>query len=232
MDQTPQRVDAYLSFRSPYSYLALDRMRAMAERDAVQWNVKFVSPLAVRLPSHFKRPDPLARPYFFRDSARVAECLGMPFRRPLPDPIVQDPVTLEIAARQPYIHRLTRLGAAATLRGKALDFAQEVMRLLWDGSVDGWDQGDHLRRAAERAGLVLQDLELAIAQDPGVFDALIERHEREQRQAGHWGVPLFVFQGEPFFGQDRMDHLRWRLAQQRRATPPATPDSTVSKAGT
>ena len=27
------------------------------------------------------------------------------------------------------------------------------------------------------------------------------------------GVPLFVFKGEPFFGQDRMDMLIWRLAQ-------------------
>jgi hypothetical protein len=31
--------------------------------------------------------------------------------------------------------------------------------------------------------------------------------------AGHWGVPTLVFQGEPFFGQDRIDVLRWRLTQ-------------------
>ena len=29
----------------------------------------------------------------------------------------------------------------------------------------------------------------------------------------HTGVPLFVFEGEPFFGQDRMDMLIWRLKQ-------------------
>jgi len=50
---SPFHVDAYLSLRSPYSYLALDRMRAMVERDEVRWNIKFVSPLAIRLPIHF-----------------------------------------------------------------------------------------------------------------------------------------------------------------------------------
>ena len=33
------------------------------------------------------------------------------------------------------------------------------------------------------------------------------------RAAGHWGVPTMVFEGEPFFGQDRFDHLVWRMAQ-------------------
>ena len=32
-------------------------------------------------------------------------------------------------------------------------------------------------------------------------------------EAGHWGVPTMVFRGEPFFGQDRVDTLRWRLDQ-------------------
>jgi 2-hydroxychromene-2-carboxylate isomerase len=28
---------------------------------------------------------------------------------------------------------------------------------------------------------------------------------------GHWGVPTFVFEKEPFFGQDRIDLLIWRM---------------------
>jgi hypothetical protein len=39
--------------------------------------------------------------------------------------------------------------------------------------------------------------------------------------AGHWGVPTFVFEGEPYFGQDRMDLLLWRL-RQRGLRPRAT----------
>ena len=29
---------------------------------------------------------------------------------------------------------------------------------------------------------------------------------------GHWGVPTFALGGEPFYGQDRLDQVRWRLA--------------------
>ncbi|GAA4330302.1 2-hydroxychromene-2-carboxylate isomerase [Pigmentiphaga soli] len=207
------QVDLYWSFRSPYSYLALPRVEALARERGVRWNVRIVYPLAVRYPEHFGRQHPLARPYFFADSARVAEYLGMPFRRPVPDPIVQDPRTLAIAADQPYIRRLTHLGIEADRRGRALPFIVQASRLLWDGSVDGWDRGDHLAQAARRAGLDLDDMERAIAADPSIHESAVEANQRDQLAAGHWGVPLFVFDGEAFFGQDRFDLLVWRLAQ-------------------
>lgn len=206
-------VDLYWSFRSPYSYLVLPRVEALARDHGVQCNVKIVYPLAVRYPEHFSTQHALARPYFLADSARVAAFLGMPFRRPVPDPIVQEPRTLEIARDQPYIRRLTHLGIEAQRRDKALPFIVQVSRLLWDGSVDGWDRGDHLAQAARRAGLDLADMERAIAADPQTREEAVQANQRDQHSAGHWGVPLFVFQGEPFFGQDRFDPLVWRLAQ-------------------
>ena len=42
---------------------------------------------------------------------------------------------------------------------------------------------------------------------------MIEDNEAAQKAAGHWGVPLMVFNGEPFFGQDRIDMLVWRMSQ-------------------
>ena len=206
-------VDLYWSFRSPYSYLALEKVRRLSAEYPVQWRVRVVYPLAIRAPEYFEHMNPLARPYFLRDSHRVAEFLGVPFSRPTPDPIVQDPATLKISAAQPHIHRLTLLGAEATLRERALPFIGEVSGLLWGGSVQGWDQGDHLARAAGRAGLDLADMERAIGADPEPRKALIEANQAAQRAAGHWGVPLFVFGGEPFFGQDRMEVLVWRMQQ-------------------
>ena len=188
-------------------------MKRLAADYRLQWSVRIVYPLALRTPDYFKHMNPLARPYFLRDTQRVAEYLGMPFRRPVPDPIVQDPRTLEISSSQPYIHRLTLLGAEATLRGGALAFIDEVARLLWAGTVTGWDEGEHLAQAAARAGLDLGEMEQAIAADPGPRRALIEANQAAQRAAGHWGVPLFVFDGEPFFGQDRIDVLFWRMKQ-------------------
>ncbi|GAA4341319.1 2-hydroxychromene-2-carboxylate isomerase [Pigmentiphaga soli] len=206
-------VDLYWSFRSPYSYLALHHVRALSQAYRLRWNVKVVYPLAIRTPDFFRRMDKGWRPYLLIDTQRLAQYLDMPFRRPTPDPIVQDPATLAISDRQPHIHRLTRLGAEATLRGKALALIDQVGTMLWDGTVTGWNEGDHLRQAVARAGLDLDDMERAIALDPASRDRLIEQNEADLKAAGHWGVPTFVFQGEPFFGQDRVDLLLWRLKQ-------------------
>lgn len=121
--------------------------------------------------------------------------------------------TFAVATEQPNIRRLTRLGAAAQRAGRGLAFIDEVSRLLWDGRVEGWDRGDHLAQAAARVQFDLAALEAAIAADPAPFDMTIEQNQKDQRAAGHWGVPTFVFRGEPFFGQDRIDILVWRMRQ-------------------
>ena len=43
---------------------------------------------------------------------------------------------------------------------------------------------------------------------------IVATSQADQRAAGHWGVPMMVFAGEPFFGQDRFDQLKWRLEAQ------------------
>ncbi|MGE5147138.1 MAG: 2-hydroxychromene-2-carboxylate isomerase [Candidatus Eiseniibacteriota bacterium] len=206
-------VELFWSFRSPYSYLALPRTVRLAAEYDVDVVARPVYPLAVRQPGFFKHANPLLPRYFALDTRRVAEREGIPFRFPRPDPIVQDMETLEVAETQPYIYRLTRLGAAAQLAGRALPFIDEISRCLWDGSVDIWTEGDHLAKAAARAGFDLAELDAAIAADPARYDAVIEANQRDHKAAGHWGVPTFVFEGEPFFGQDRFDLLLWRMEQ-------------------
>ena len=106
-------VDLFFSFRSPYSYLALTKTRKMVNTYDIVVRLRPVYPIAVRIPNFFRHASPNFAKYVYLDSARVARHDGIPFRLPRPDPIVQDMTTLEIAAEQPYIHRLTRLGAAA-----------------------------------------------------------------------------------------------------------------------
>jgi len=204
-------VDLFFSFRSPYSYLALPKtLRLVADYD-VTVNLRPVYPLAVRVPGFFKRTNPQFLRYVGLDSRRVAERANIPFRFPRPDPIVQDMTTLDVADNQPYIHRLTRLGAAAQLEGRALGFVDAISRVLWDGTVSGWNEGDHLVRAAAAAGFDLTAMDAAISADPDRYELIIAGNEKDHAASGHWGVPTFVFDNEPFFGQDRIDLLIWRM---------------------
>ncbi|MEH2562363.1 2-hydroxychromene-2-carboxylate isomerase [Bradyrhizobium sp. AZCC 2289] len=204
-------VDMFFSFRSPYSYLALTKTRKMVNSYNVVVRLRPVYPIAVRIPNFFKTASPNFAKYVYLDSTRVALHDGIPFRLPRPDPIVQDMTTLEVAVDQPYIHRLTRLCAAAQAEGRSLEFAEAIAPVLWDGSTDGWNEGDHLARAASRAGFDLKNLDAAITADSERYEAIIATNEKDHAASEHWGVPTFAFQGEPFFGQDRIDHLIWRL---------------------
>jgi 2-hydroxychromene-2-carboxylate isomerase len=204
-------VDLYFSFRSPYSYLALPKTTKLIADYNAMVNLRPVYPLAVREPGFFKRTNPKFARYVVLDSIRVAQRDNIPFRFPRPDPIVQDMSTLEVAAEQPYIHRLTRLGALAQIEGRSLIFVNAIASVLWDGSVKRWNEGDHLARAAEKAGFDLAAMDKAVATDPDRYEAVIAGNERDHAASGHWGVPTFVFENEPFFGQDRIDLLIWRM---------------------
>ena len=208
-------VDLYYSYRSPYSYLAIGRLKRWSEDEGVRISVRPVLPLAVRSPDFFEKVNPLFVSYLWRDTHRVAENLGIAFKWPTPDPVVMDRTHRQVPKQQPYIHRLTRLGVAAGLRDKGLEFTDEVATVLWNGAVEGWDRGDHLANACARAGLDLAEMDAAIAAEPQRHIDIIEANQQAHREAGHWGVPTMVFDGEPFFGQDRIDLLKWRVGQKR-----------------
>lgn len=165
-------VDVYWSFRSPYSYLATPRLIELRTQYDVTIDVRPVYPIALRIPGFFKQVNPMWPPYLVRDCARLAEMQGVVFAWPSPDPIVQDRATMDVAAEQPYIHRLTRLGVAAQRRGRGLEFIHEVGKLTF-GGVKDWHTGDHLARAAAGAGLDLAELDAAIAADPDGHEAEI-----------------------------------------------------------
>lgn len=206
-------VDVFWSFRSPYSWLAVPQLVKMRADHDVAVKVRPVLPIAVRIEGFFKRVNPLWPPYLARDIYRLGQMQGTPIRWPRPDPIVMDISTGEVPAEQPYIHRVTRMGQAAAEAGRGLEYIAEAGRTIWSGEVDGWHEGDHLARAAERAGLDPEALERAARDEAGRLDAAIAGNQQALEQAGHWGVPTMVYEGEPFFGQDRIDVLIWRMRQ-------------------
>lgn len=207
------KADLYFSFRSPYSYLAIGRYRAIAEEYAVDIALRIVWPIAVRNPDLLFTGNPAAPRYILMDSMRAGQYLDIPIRWPRPDPVAQDLQTRAIATEQPLIRRVCRIGQAAVRRGKGLAFADEVSKIIFNGETDGWDQGDHLANAAARAGLDLAELDTESLNDAEAIDAEIAANQDALEAAGHWGVPTLVFEGEPFFGQDRVAMAKWRMEQ-------------------
>ncbi|MBV1933761.1 MAG: DsbA family protein [Parvibaculaceae bacterium] len=212
-DAPSKSVDLFFSFRSPYSYLITPRIVLLEKDYDVSVNVRPVYPIAVRIKDFFKNVNPMWPPYLLKDTIRIAQMEGMDYAWPSPDPIVMDLATGVVPQEQPYIHRLTRLGVAASEKGKALPFITEIGKLTF-GGVKDWHEGDHLAQATARAGLDLSELDQLIIDKADHYASAIENNEAGQKAAGHWGVPLMVYEDEPFFGQDRISHLRWRLDQQ------------------
>ena len=204
-------IDLFWSFRSPYSYLAVPGAIRLEQDFRARVRFRPVLPLAVREPSFFS-PENVKRAKYIRvDFPRRAEMLGMPNVWPSPDPVVQDMQTYRIAAEQPHIYRLTYLGAEAQRRGRGVPFAYEASHLIFSGTRD-WHLGDHLAQAAQRAGPDLASMDAAIA-EPASHRAEVEESQQALTKAGHWGVPTFVIDNEPFFGEDRIDTLRWSLGK-------------------
>jgi 2-hydroxychromene-2-carboxylate isomerase len=63
-------------------------------------------------------------------------------------------------------------------------------------------------------------MDATIARDAARLDSAISQNQNDLEKAGHWGVPTTVFRGEPFFGQDRLELLVWRLRQHGLAERP------------
>lgn len=203
-------VDVYWSFRSPYSRLVVPDLLALRDEFEVEINLRPVLPLAIRNPDALFDPNDRRAPmYIVRDSMRRGLMLGRPVIYPLqPDPIVQDFATMKVSDEQPYIHRLTKLGVEANRRGKGLEMAGHVSALIFGGGKD-WDKGSHLSDAVGKAGLDLAEMDEAIRS--GDHQEEIDRNQVALDASGHWGVPTMVFDDEPFFGQDRVETLRWRM---------------------
>lgn len=206
--------DLFWSFRSPYSYMIMHRLVALERDYDVKGVIRPVYPLAVRTPEFFDTRDPLWFSYFMQDIHREAAFLGLPFRWPQPDPVFMDMATRTYPKEQPHIHWLTRRGALAAERGRGLQYLDEVSKVIWNGEVSQWQEGDHLDGAATRAGLDAKDLAATAEREADRLHAIIEESQVAQRAAGHYGVPMIAFNGEAFFGQDRFDQFKWRLEQQ------------------
>jgi 2-hydroxychromene-2-carboxylate isomerase len=110
------------------------------------------------------------------------------------------------------IHWVTRLAYYAAQRGKSLDYVNQVSYLIWSGEVEHWPA--YVKERFNRIeGLDYDEAIKYIQKNPEEIDSCWLENADSMAQTGHGGVPLMVFQGEPFFGGDRFEQFFWRLRQ-------------------
>lgn len=178
-------LDFFLSFRSPYTYLAAARVSDLARRWGARLRLRFVLPMVMR-----GLPVPLAkRLYIVRDAKREAERWGLPFGD------ICDPVGAGAERGLAVLNHAIEGG-----RGEA--FVESFLRGVFaEGEDASTDAG--LCRLAARVGIGPAAVRAALEDES--WRETAERNRQELFDLGLWGVPSFRVAGRPpHWGQDRL----------------------------
>ena len=194
-------IDFYFSYRSPYSYLILPRMLKLKNEYNLDINFKIVYPLAIRMPEWFKNKNIFFFVPFVMDFKKKAKKLKIPLNMPIkPDPIRQNTITGKISSHQPYIFDVCHMGQVMSSRGKGIEFAFELSTLIW--SVKNWNNDSLLEKVFAEFGEDLYEVRKTAKKDESRIIEEIKNNQEDQKIAGHHGVPLNVYKGKYYFGQD------------------------------
>lgn len=195
-------IEYYFSPPSPWAYMGHDRLLDMAKRHGAQVVPRpfalgsAVFPISGGLP--LKQRAPQRQAYRLVELKRWSEYLGVPLNiHPKHFPVTNDePASLLIAAA------IVQAGNDA-----ALKLTGAVFRAVW---AEERDIADHatLVGIADACGMDGKAL-LAGA------DAARELYEQNTQKAIElqiFGAPWYLYKGEPFWGQDRLEFLERALA--------------------
>ena len=195
-------IDYYLSPQSPWTYLGHERFAEVAKAANAKINVLPVDlgqifPVSGGLPLSKRAPQRQA--YRLVELQRWSEYLGRPLHlRPAYFPVDgHDAAKLIIAVD----------GADGT--DAAMKIAGAIMRGVWVEQRHIADPAV-LQKMLEEAGLPARRL------DDSQSQAVHERYEADSQRAidsGVFGAPSYIYDGELFWGQDRLDFLERRLAR-------------------
>lgn len=179
-----KEVHFYLSFRSPYTYIAAERIRALADAYGAELKLRYVLPMVMR-----GLPVPRMKGmYITKDVAREARRMGIPFGK------IADPVGTPV-------ERGYSILPMAMEQGVGFEFCQSFLKGVWAEGIDaGSDAG--LQQIVERAGLDWTQARALIGGDH--WRAAAEANRAEMMGLGIWGVPSFRVGDVSTWGQDRM----------------------------
>ena len=193
-------VDYYFAPQSPWMYLGHERFAELLQRTDTQVRVLPVDfgqvfPVSGGVPLPQRAPQRQA--YRLVELRRFSEALGIPLNpQPRCFPVAGDPAGWLITAVA------QQDGEAAAMR-----LTGAVGRAVWAQERDIAD-ATVLAELLDECGLDPQ--RLAQSQQDSV-KALFAAHTAQAIDAGVFGAPSYVIDGEIFWGQDRLDFVERRL---------------------
>lgn len=195
-----QHIDYYFTPVSPWAFLGHDRFVKLLRHSGASVSVRPVDfgaifPASGGLPLAKRAPQRQA--YRLVELKRFADALQIPLNpQPTHFPVPADPAALLIVAAN------EREGEKA-----ALDLAGRFGTAVW---VEQRNIGDEATRRAIVAEAGLPDDLHALAAAPQIAQRYAA-HTQQALDAGVFGAPSYVVDGEIFWGQDRLDFLARRL---------------------
>ena len=199
MPDTKAPIEFYFDFSSPYGYLAANRINALAahHRRRVNWRPILLGPMFKAAGTAPLLAVPLKGPYSSRDIPRTARFLRIPYKHP--DPF---PIGTQNAARAFYW-----LNDRDPL--KAQQFAMACYSTYFAQGID-ISAPEKIANIAANLGEDHAQVVAAVADS-----AIKERLKNEVDAAlakGVFGSPYIIVDGEPFWGNDRLDQVEAWLA--------------------
>jgi 2-hydroxychromene-2-carboxylate isomerase len=194
-------IDFWFDFISPYGYFASLRIEELAAQHGrgVRWRPMLLGVTVLKVMGLKPLMDtPLKGDYVERDLRRTARRESIPLGRDLRSP----PMNPVPAARV-----MAWLGAHdQTLAGR---FADCVFRRYWAAGEE-MDNAVHLEQALVEAGASSVQAARALQRSPAA--ELLQAGVQAAVEAGVFGSPFVVIDGEPFWGYDALPAARHWLA--------------------
>ena len=190
-------IDFWFSIGSTYTYLSVTRLTEVSQKTGASFSWK---PFSVRkiMREMDNIPFPLNKQtkveYMWRDIERRARGYGFVANVPAPYPLQE----FDLA---------NRVAVLAMQEGWCEEYVRETYRLWF---VDGHEAGSdvNLTQTLSEVGQdKLRVLELADSSD---LEAAYLNQTESAKQAGIFGSPSFIVDGELFWGDDRLeDAINW-----------------------
>jgi 2-hydroxychromene-2-carboxylate isomerase len=195
-------IDYYFTPASPWTYLGHERLRGLAAQHGATINVKPVDlskvfPVSGGLPLPKRAPQRQA--YRLFELARWRDFLGIPIN-----------FQPKFGAASPELSSRWIVAAAEGSADAAMALAGATMRARW---AEEKDIADEATLAELARGVGLDAGKLATRATGTDIAARYEALSQEAIDRQVFGAPTYIYQDEPFWGQDRLDFLARKLAK-------------------